>query len=124
MKIAFWGKDKSSLSKAVEEVLTAKDARKMTDAALEAKTARLGQMAYESALRFIAEAVTRAEYSIRYGIYTCGLIASELKGDELTVTQAREIEGFVYNKLTELGYYVELSYYGAKRMIEISWKKV
>ena len=124
MKIAFWGKGNDSLDKAVKGVLTAKDAQKMTDAALEAKTARLGQMAYESALRFIAEAVARAEYSIRYGLYTCGLIASEIKGDELTVTQAREIESFVYNKLTELGYYVELSYYGPKRMIEISWKKV
>ena len=124
MKIALWGKCKGFLGKAVEEVLTVKDAQKMTDAALEAKTTRLGQMAYESALRFIAEAITRAEYSIRYGLYTCGLIASEIKGDELTVTQAREIESFVYNKLTELGYYVELSYYGPKRMIEISWKKV
>ena len=124
MKIAFWGKGKNFIDKAVEGVLTAQDAQKLTDAALEAKTARLGQMAYESALRFIAEAVERAEYSIRYGFFTCGLIASEIRGDELTVTQAREIESFVYNNLTELGYYVELSYYGPKRMIEISWKKV
>ena len=124
MKIAFWGKGKQSLDKTVEEVLTAKDAQKITDASLKEKTARLGQIAYESALRYIAEAAECAEYSIRYGLYTCGPIASELKGDELTVTQARGIDDFVYNKLTELGYYVELSYYGPKRMITISWKKV
>ena len=123
MKIVFWGKGKSSLSKAVEEALTAENAQKITDAALERNTARLGQMAYESALQFIREAAERAEYSIYYGFYTCGSIASELRADELTTTQARAIESFVYNKLTELGYYVELSYYGPKRMITISWKK-
>lgn len=124
MKVGFWGKGKQSLDKAVEDVLTAKDAQKITDAALKEKTARLGQMAYESALRYIAESAERAEYSIRYGLYTSGPIAAEIKGDELTVTQARGIDDFVYNKLTELGYYVELSYYGPKRMITISWKKV
>ena len=123
MKVVFWGKGKQSLDKAVENVLTAANAQKITDAALEAKTEHLGQMAYESALQFIKEAAERAEYSIYYGIYTCGPIASELKGDELTVTQARGIDDFVYNKLTELGYYVELSYYGPKRMITISWKR-
>ena len=123
MKIAFWGKGKNSLDKAVEKVLTAENAQKMADVALERNTARLGQMAYESALQFIREAAGRAEYSIYYGFYTCGSIASELRADELTTTQARAIESFVYNKLTELGYYVELSYYGPKRMITISWKK-
>ena len=102
---------------------TAENAQKITDAALKAKTAHLGQMAYESALQFIAEAAGRAEYSIYYGLYTCGSIASELKVAELTTTQARRIEGFIYDKLTELGYYVELSYLGAKRMITISWKR-
>ena len=124
MKIAFWGKGKNSLDKAVEKVLTAENAQKMADVALERNTARLGQMAYESALQFIREPAGRAEYSIYYGFYTCGSIASELRADELTTTQARAIESFVYNKLTELGYYVELSYYGPKRMITISWKKV
>ena len=104
--------------------LTAENAQKIADAALKEKTTRLGQMAYESALHFIAEAAGRAEYSIYYGLYTCGSIASELKIDELTVTQARAIDDFVYNKLTELGYRVELSYSGPKRMITISWKKV
>ena len=124
MKIVFWGKGKNSIDKAVEKILTAENAQKIADVALERNTARLGQMAYESALQFIREAAGRAEYSIYYGFYTCGSIASELKGDELTVTQARGIESFVYNKLTELGYYVELSYYGPKRTITISWKKV
>jgi hypothetical protein len=123
MKIAFWGKGKN-LDKAIEEVLTAENAQKIADVALERNTARLGQMAYESALQFIREAAGRAEYSIYYSFYTCGSIASELRADELTTTQARGIESFVYNKLTELGYYVELSYYGPKRMITISWKKV
>ena len=124
MKIAFCGKGKNSLNKAIEEALTADSAHKIADVALEKKTAFLGQMAYETALRFIREAAGRAEYSVYYGLYTCGLIALELRGDELTVTQARAIDDFVYNKLTELGYSVELSYSGPKRMIQISWKKV
>ena len=124
MKIMFWGKGKRPLDKVVEEVLTAKNAQKIADAALEAKTIRLGQMAYDFAIQSIKEASERAEYSLWYGLYTCGPIASELKVDELTSTQAKGIDDFVYNKLTELGYRVELSYYGPKRMISISWKKV
>ena len=124
MKIKWFGKQNKEISTCYPGLLTAESARKITDAAFEAKTTHLGQMAYETALRFIAEATERAEYSVYYGIYTCGSIASELKGDELTVTQARGIDDFVYNKLTELGYYVELSYHGPKRMITISWKKV
>lgn len=124
MKVLFWGKGKQSFNKQIEEVLTAKNAQKIADAALEAKTIRLGQMAYDFAIQSIKEASERAEYSLWYGLYTCGPIASELKIDELTTTQARGIDDFVYNKLTELGYRVELSYYGPKRMITISWKKV
>ena len=123
MKIAFWGKGKQSLDKAVEDVLTAKNAQKIADAALEVKTARLGQMAYDFALQSIKEASERAEYSLWYGLYTNGPIASEIRVDELTVTQARKIDDFVQEKLVALGYKVELSYYGPKRMITISWKK-
>ena len=123
MKIAFWGKGKQSLDKAVEDVLTAKNAQKIADAALEVKTARLGQMAYDFALQSIKEASERAEYSLWYGLYTNGPIASEIRVDELTVTQARKIDDFVQEKLVALGYKVELSYYGSKRMITISWKK-
>ena len=123
MKIAFWGKGKHSLDKAVEDVLTAKNAQKIADAALEVKTARLGQMAYDFALQSIKEASERAEYSLWYGLYTNGPIASEIRVDELTVTQARKIDDFVQEKLVALGYKVELSYYGPKRMITISWKK-
>ena len=121
--IGWFAKPKNGKSTFYPGSFTAENAQKLTDAALEAKTTRLGQMAYESALQFIKEAAERAEYSIYYGLYTCGSIASELKVNELTTTQARGIDDFVYNKLTELGYYVELSYYGAKRMIEISWKR-
>ena len=124
MKIALWGKGKKSLDEAVEEVLTAKDAQKIADAALEAKTAHLGQMAYDFALQSIKEASERAEYSLWYGLYTNGPIASEIRVDELTTTQARKIDDFVQEKLVALGYKVELSYYGPKRMITISWKKV
>ena len=123
MKIAFWGKGKQSLNKAVEDILTAKNAQKIADAALEVKTVRLGQMAYDFALQSIKEASERAEYSLWYGLYTNGPIASEIRGDELTATQARKIDDFVQEKLVALGYKVELSYYGAKRMITISWKK-
>ena len=103
--------------------LTAENAQKIADAALEAKTARLGQMAYDFALQSIKEASERAEYSLWYGLYTNGPIASEIRVDELTVTQARGIDDFVQEKLIALGYKVELSYYGPKRMIKISWKK-
>ena len=123
MKVKWFSKPKEGKSTVYPEGLTAENAQKIADAALEAKIARLGQMAYESALQFIKEAAERAEYSIYYGLYTCGSIASKLKVNELTTTQARGIDDFVYNKLTELGYYVELSYYGPKRMITISWKR-
>ena len=123
MKIAFWGKGKQSLNEQIKGILTAENAQKIADAALEAKTAHLGQMAYDFALQSIKEASERAEYSLWYGLYTNGPIASELRVDELTVTQARKIDDFVQEKLVALGYKVELSYYGPKRMIKISWKK-
>ena len=103
--------------------LTAENAQKIADAALEAKTVHLGQMTYDFALQSIKEASERAEYSLWYGLYTNGPIASELRVDELTVTQARKIDNFVQEKLVALGYKVELSYYGAKRMIKISWER-
>ena len=123
MKIAFWGKGKQSLNEQIEGILTAENAQKIADAALEAKTTCLGQMAYDFALQSIKEASERAEYSLWYGLYTNGPIASEIRVDELTVTQARKIDDFVQEKLVALGYKVELSYYGPKRMIKISWKK-
>lgn len=123
MKFKLFGKPKEGKSTVYPEGLTAENAQKIADAALEVKTIRLGQMAYDFAIQSIKEASERAEYSLWYGLYTCGPIASELKVDELTTTQARSIDDFVYNKLTELGYRVELSYYGPKRMITISWKK-
>ena len=124
MKIAFWGKGKRPLDKVVEEVLAAEDAQKIADAALEAKTIHLGQMAYDFAIQAIKEASERAEYSIWYGLYTCGPIASKICVDELTATQEKRISDFVQEKLVALGYEVTLSYYGSQRMIRISWKKV
>ena len=123
MKVLFWGKSKQPLSEQIEGILTAENAQKIADAALEAKTAHLGQMAYDFALQSIKEASERAEYSLWYGLYTNGPIASEIRVDELTTTQARKIDDFVQEKLVALGYKVELSYYGPKRMITISWKK-
>ena len=125
MKIKWFSKLNKGTDTCYPDPLTAENAQKMTDAALEAKIARLGQMIYDSALQFIREAAERAEYSIYYGLYTCGSIGLMLmNADELTSDQTKGIEKFVYNKLTELGYHVELSYYGPKRMITISWKKV
>ena len=123
MKFKMFGKPKEGKSTAYPEGLTAENAQKIADAALEVKTARLGQMAYDFALQSIKEASERAEYSLWYGLYTNGPIASEIRVDELTATQARKIDDFVQEKLVALGYKVELSYYGPKRMISISWKK-
>ena len=123
MKIKLFGKPKEGKSTAYPEGLTAENAQKIADAALEAKIVHLGQTAYDFALQSIKEASERAEYSLWYGLYTNGPIASELRVDELTETQARKIDNFVQEKLVALGYKVALSYYGAKRMIEISWKR-
>ena len=101
--------------------LTKENAQKITDAALEAKTTRWGEMLFNFALEQIKLAAERAEYSTYYSIYTNGPIEKEIDYRYLTRTQTKKIEEILSNKLKELGYYIELSYYGPKRMITISW---
>ena len=98
MKVLFWGKGKQSLNEKIEGILTAENAQKIADAALEVKTARLGQIVYDFALQSIKEASERAEYSLWYGLYTNGPIASEIRGDELTATQNKKNRRFCSRK--------------------------
>lgn len=115
------GKDKSTL---YSGQLTKENAQKITDAALETKTAHWGEMLFNFALEQIRLAAERAEYSIYYSIYTNGPIEKEIDYRYLTCTQSQKVEEILYNKLKELGYYIELSYHGPQRMITISWKRV
>ena len=103
--------------------LTKENAQKITDAALETKTTHWGEMLFNFALEQIRLAAERAEYSIYYSIYTNGPIEKEIDYRYLTRTQTQKVEEILYNKLKELGYYIELSYYGPQRMITISWKR-
>lgn len=115
------GKGKSTL---YPGQLTKENAQKITDAALEAKTIHWGEMLFNFALEQIRLAAERAEYSIYYSIYTNGPIEKEIDYRYLTRTQTQKVEEILYNKLKELGYYIELSYHGPQRMITISWKSV
>ena len=122
MKVLFWGKGKPSLSEQIEGILTAEDAQKISDAALEAKCARWADMTIDYALRSIKALSEDGRYYAYYKLYATGEIAKEIKSGTLTDKMCNKIEEITSNKLTALGYKVELSYYGPNRMIEISWE--
>ena len=122
MKVAFWGKGKNSLDKAVEEVLTAESAQKTADAALEAKCTRWANMIVKDAIQAIIRRSEEGYYNIHYNVYNCGKVASELISLDMTSKMRNYTETAIYNKLTSLGYRVEFGYYGPNRTIEISWE--
>ena len=121
MKIAFWGKGNDSLDKEIEKVLTAENAQKIADAALEAKCLRWAGMTIDYALRCIKVLSEDGRYRAYYKLYATGEIAKEITSDTLTDKMCSKVEEITYNRLTALGYRVELGYYGPNRMIEISW---
>ena len=123
MKILFWGKGKNSLDKAMEKILTAENAQKITDAALEARCTRWAEMVTEYALCCIKALSEEGKYRAYYNLYCNGEIAKEITPDTLTQKMCSRIEEITCHRLTVLGYKVVLSYYGPNRMIEISWER-
>ena len=77
MKVAFWGKGNDSLNKAIEKVLTAEDAQKISDAALEVKCARWIDMITKHALYTIKGFAEEGRYYVKYQMYSTGEIAKE-----------------------------------------------
>ena len=121
MKIKLFGKTKKCKSTAYPEGLTAENAQKIADAALEAKTVEWGKMAVDYALKVIRSMSENAHYSTYYRLYDSGPLGEAIEPSSLTEKQARAIDDFVTEKLVALGYEVGLSYYGPNRMITISW---
>lgn len=116
-----FGKPKIGKSTMYPGELTAENAQKIADAALEAKTAEWGKMAVDYALKVVRSMSESAHYSTYYNLYGSGQLGEVIEPRLLTEKQARAIDDFVTEKLVALGYKVELNYYGPNRMITISW---
>ena len=124
MKIAFWGKGKQSLGKAVEEVLTAEDAQKITYAALEAKCTRWADMVVRHAIYTIKAFAEEGKHYVKYNMYTTGEIASDIGPSTMTWDMRSKVEELVLDRLKGLGYKAFVVYVGSSNVfIEISWEK-
>ena len=123
MKVAFWGKGNDSLNKVIEEVLTAEDAQKISDAALEARCARWIDMITKHALDTIKGFAEEGRYYVKYKMYSTGEIAKEdTKG--WTSKMHNRVVDTVKERLSELGYTVRTSICGwYDYYIEISWDR-
>ena len=122
MKIKWFGKPKNGESTCYPGPLTAENAQKIADAALEAKCLRWAEMTIDYALRCIKVLSEDGRYRAYYNFYLNGEIAKEITPDTLTQKMCDKIEEITFNRLTALGYKVVLSYYGPNRAIEISWE--
>ena len=123
MKVVFWGKGNDSLDKAVEKVLTAEDAQKISDAALEVKCARWIDMIMKHALYTIKGFAEEGRYYVKYQMYSTGEIAKEdTKG--WTSKMHNKVSDTVKERLSALGYAVRISICGwHDYYIEISWDR-
>ena len=123
MKVVFWGKDNDSLDKAIEKVLTAENAQKISDAALEVKCARWIDMVMKHALYTIKGFAEEGRYYVKYQMYSTGEIAKEdTKG--WTSKMHNKVSDTVKERLSALGYAVRISICGwHDYYIEISWEK-
>ena len=123
MKVAFWGKGNDSLNKEIEKVLTAEDAQKISDAALEAKCARWIDMITKHALYTIKGFAEEGRYYVKYQMYSTGEIAKE-DTQGWTSKMHNRVSDTVKERLTALGYTVRLSICGwHDYYIEISWER-
>lgn len=123
MKIKWFGKLKKGKSTVYPGELTAENAQKIADVALLKRCANWANLIIEDALQAIARWSEKGYYSIYYGIYTSGKVASELTYDTMTNKMRSTTEKFIYDKLTSLGYKVEYSIRGPNQMITISWER-
>ena len=123
MKVAFWGKGNNSLDKAVEKVLTAEDAQKISDAAIEEKCTRWIDMITKHALYTIKGFAQEGRYYVKYKMYSTGEIAKE-DTSHWTSKMHNRVSDAVKEKLSELGYAVRTSVCGwYDYYIEISWER-
>ena len=123
MKVAFWGKGNDSLNKEIEKVLTAEDAQKISDAALEAKCARWIDMITKHALYTIKGFAEEGRYYVKYQMYSTGEIAKE-DTQGWTSKMHNRVSDTVKERLVALGYTVRLSICGwHDYYIEISWER-
>lgn len=123
MKVVFWGKGDDSLDKAIEKVLTAEDAQKISDAALEVKCARWIDMIMKHALYTIKGFAEEGRYYVKYQMYSTGEIAKEdTRG--WTNKMHGKVSAVVEERLSALGYTVRISMCGwHDYYIEISWDR-
>jgi hypothetical protein len=123
MKVAFWGKGNDSLDKVIEKVLTAEDAQKISDAALEAKCARWIDMIMKHALYTIKGFADEGRYYVKYKMYTTGEIVNE-NTQGWTSKMHNKVSDTVKERLSALGYTVGISMCGwHDYYIEISWDR-
>ena len=123
MKVVFWGKGNDSLNKEIEKVLTAEDAQKISDAALEAKCARWIDMIMKHALYTIKGFAEEGRYYVKYQMYSTGEIAKE-DTQGWTSKMHNKVSETVKERLTALGYIVRISICGwHDYYIEISWER-
>ena len=123
MKVAFWGKGNESLDKAIEKVLTAEDAQKISDAALEAKCARWIDMVMKHALYTIKGFADEGRYYVKYKMYSTGEIVNE-NTQGWTSKMHNKVSDTVKERLSALGYTVCISMCGwHDYYIEISWDR-
>ena len=123
MKIELFGKPKEGRSTAYPEGLTAENAQKISDAALEVKCARWIDMVMKHALYTIKGFAEEGRYYVKYQMYSTGEIAKEdTRG--WTSTMHNKVSETVKEKLSALGYAVRISICGwHDYYIEISWER-
>ena len=123
MKVVFWGKNNDSLDKTIEKVLTAEDAQKISNAALEARCARWIDMITKHALDTIKGCAEEGRYYVKYKIYSAGEIAKE-NTQSWTSKMHNRVSDAVKERLSKLGYAVHISMCGwHDYYIEISWDR-
>lgn len=123
MKIELFGKPKEGKSTVYPEGLTAENAQKIADAALEVKCDRWIDMITKHALYTIKGFAEEGRYYVKYQMYSTGEIAKE-DTSHWTSKMHNRVSDAVKEKLSALGYAVRTSVCGwYDYYIEISWDR-
>ena len=124
MKIKWFGKPKEGKSTVYPEGLTAENAQKIADVALEVKCARWADMVVRHAMYTIKGFAEEGRYYVKYNMYTTGEIASDIGPSTMNREMRSKVEKLVLDRLKGLGYKAFVGYVGSNDVyIEISWER-
>ena len=123
MKIKCFGEPSKGTSTCYPGPLTAENAQKISDAALEVKCARWIDVITKHALDTIKGFAEEGRYYVKYQMYSTGEIAKE-DTQHWTSKMHNRVSDTVKERLSALGYAVHISMCGWHNYyIEISWDR-